>query len=298
MSMPLHRPTLAWTLLMLAAPGLAAPASLPAAEASVAGKLRLVAMLLAQSPAVLRIPESGNQQAMQQLTEARAHFAQASTAAAALHHRDAAAQLDAALKLIVSASVLVPDPLHQAALERRRNSDLRATIDTLRQLHARMARRAGKTVATPHGMERVDAMLAQAAGLLAKGELSASNAVLSQAYPVMAALLASSLTPEPLIYDLKFDTPEEQFRHELAVCQAYEELIPIALEQLRASPASTALAQHELEQGRLLRINAQRHASGGAHAGAIAGILEATTRLQRALRALGLVVPTTLEGPP
>lgn len=292
-----QRPTLAWTLLMLAGPGVAAPAALAEAEAGLAGKLRLVAMLLAQSPAVLRIAHSGNPQAMQQLLEARSHYARAETAATALQHQDATAQLDAALKLIVSASVLVPDPLHQAVLERRRNSDLRATIGTLQQLHASLSRRSGKPAAK-QGMERIDAMLAQGAELLAKGELSASNAVLAQAYPAMATLLATSLTPEPLVYSLKFETPEAQFSHELAVCKAYEELIPIALEQLRATPAGTALARHELEQGRLLRLSAERLAAGGAHANAVAAILEATIRLQRALRALGLVVPTTLEGTP
>lgn len=298
--------TLACALLMLAGPGArAAPSregagAIDAVQAALESKLRLVGLLLAQSPAAARIPRSDHAQAKRLLAEARAQFAQAEAASGAGRAPDAIALLDAALRQIVAASALVPDAGQQAALQRRRNAALRESMRSYQLLHQNLQSRAarqGQGAAAPGAMEPIAQLVAQAEAQAAGGDLQHANESLGQAGQAMAGLLAAMLTPEPLVVALHFATPADEFGHELARNQGYEELIPIALAQFNAAPATAALAQGHLARSRALRASAQQQARGGAHATAISTIQQATDELQRALRSIGVVMPASPEVP-
>jgi tetratricopeptide (TPR) repeat protein len=260
-------------------------------------KLRLVKLLLAQSPAVQRIPQSDNAEAKKKLADAQAHYAKAETESNAGRVETAIQLLDESLRQIVSASYLAPDVTQQAAQERRRNTDLREAIRTFQTLHknisSHMSARKVQNSAGAADIGQIDGMVDKADIHIAGGNPHEANVLLNDAYKIVVSALNKTLTAETIVYDLKFDSPAEEFRHELARNRSYEELIPIALAQSNTTRETTILAQRSVQQSRDLRDAAQKQARGGDHQAAVKSLQDATSHLQRSLRIAGVVVPQT-----
>ena len=304
----------AWAILMQAG---AATASEPAStgvkpnsssSAKLAGnssretlesKLRLVKLLLAQSPAVQRIPQSNNSHAKKKLADAHAHYLNAKADADAGRGEAAILLLDESLRQIVSASYLVPDAAQQATEVRSRNMELREATSTFKVLHknlaSRLATRNGTSAAGATDMGRIDAMMHEADALLASNKQHEANLLLNKAYKIVVFTLNQMLAAETIVYDLKFNSPAEEFRHELARNRSYEDLIPIALAQLNTARESATRADGYVQKSRSLRETAQKQASGGEHPAAVKNIQDATRHLQHALQIVGLVIPQSPE---
>lgn len=290
---------LAGVLCLLGAAVMAAPAPAQSLRVTLQSKQRLVEQQLTQSPAVLRIRQSQQVQAKKMLAQAQANYARAQQQADAGRTPAAIELLDESLRQIVAASALVPDVTHQAALERSQNAQLREALGTFQALHKsltnRMAGKTGQTANASVDIGHIDTLVAQADTLMANGQQRQANQVLSQAYRAVVSTLNKILAAETIVYDLKFDSPSEEFRHELARNRSYEELIPIALAQLNTSRATATLAQRHVLQSQQLRAAAQRQADAGAYPVAMKAIQDATEQLQRALRVAGVRVPQSTE---
>lgn len=265
-------------------------------------KTRLVSLLLAKSPAVQRIPQSNNAQAKKKLADAEVLYAKASTEAGAGRLDAAVKLLDEALREITAAARLVPDPAQQAAQDRARYTSLaestRTFVSLYQNLSSRMAARKVAVPAASFDTERVAGMLAKAEGLAAGGDHRNANAVLGDAYKAVVAALSRMLMAETIVYDLKFDTPADEFKHELARNSSYEELLPLALAQMNTPRETATLAERYGQQSRGLRDSAQKQAAAGEFQAALKTIQEATGQLQRALRVAGVIVPQSLESKP
>ncbi|HJV51954.1 MAG TPA: hypothetical protein VJ652_10870 [Noviherbaspirillum sp.] len=284
----------------------AAPAALPAAEApggalqaTLESKTRLIKLLLTQSPAVRRIPQSDNAQARKKLAEAQSLVARADGEAAAGRTDAAVKLLDEALRDIVAATRLVPDAGQQAAQERARYTALSEMTRTFLQLHKNLsARMAAKKVQAPASaldVGKVNGLLEKAETLAAGGRHKEANALLNDAYKAAVSALNGLLMSETIVYDQKFDSPAEEFQHELARNRSYEELIPIALAQLNTPRETALLSERYTQQSKDLRDTAQKQAAGGDYPAALKSIQDATAQLQRSLRIVGVIVPQASE---
>jgi hypothetical protein len=310
--------TLAWFGLMLAGAAAATePVSVALAKPDAAGgaevrasssrttlerKLRLVKQLLSQSPAVLRIPQSNNAQAKKKLAEAQALYAKAETEFSASRAEAAMQLLDESLRQIAAASSLVPDPVQQLAQEHSRNTQLREAIRTFQTQHKNLSNRMSpkilqaSTVAAD--IDRIDGMVDKADALILGGNQHEANVVLNSAYQIVVSTLNKMLAAETIVYGLRFDSPAEEFQHELARNRSYEELIPIAIAQLNTVRETAIVAERYAQQSRDLRVVAKKQASGGDYLTAVKTIEGATSHLQRSLRIAGVVVPQSSEVPP
>jgi hypothetical protein len=265
-------------------------------------KLRLVKHLLSQSPAVLRIPQSNNAPAKKKLAEAQTLYAKAEIEFNASRGEAAMQLLDESLRQIAAASFLVPDPVQQLAQERNRNTQLREAIRTFQTQHKSLSSRISpaklhaSTVAAD--VDRIDGMVDKADALILVGNQHEANVVLNSAYQIVVSTLNKMLAAETIVYGLKFDSPAEEFRHELARNRSYEELIPIAIAQLNTVRETAIVAERYAQQSRDLRVIAQKQASGRDYITAVKTIEDATSHLQRSLRIAGVVVPQSSEVPP
>jgi hypothetical protein len=309
---------LAWLGLMLAGSAVATePVSVALAKPDVLGgaavrasssrttlerKLRLVKQLLAQSPAVLRISQSNNAQAKKKLADAQALYTKAETEFNASRAEAAMQLLDESLRQIAASSSLVPDPVQELAQERSRNTQLREAIRTFQTQHKSLAshmapkKLQASTVATD--IDRIDGMVDKADALILGGNQHDANVVLNSAYKAVVSTLNKMLAAETIVYGLKFDSPAEEFRHELARNRSYEELIPIAITQLNTVRETAIVAEGYAQQSRKLRVVAQKEADGRDYITAVKTIEDATSHLQRSLRIAGVVVPQSSEVPP
>lgn len=258
-------------------------------------KQRLVELQLRQSPTVLRVRQSGHALANKKLAEAQALHAKAQAESQAGRVQVAIQLLDESLRQIIAASKLVPDAAHQASLEHKQNGELREALRTFQALHKGLASRTEiKKAQTPNmsaDIARIDAMAVKADALIANGNDHEANGLLNTAYKQVVSILNNMLAAETIVYDLKFDSPTEEFRHELARNRSFEELIPIALTQLNATGESAAQAERHVQTSRNLRDAADKQASTGNYPIALKTIQNATDHLQSALRIAGVMVP-------
>ena len=262
-------------------------------------KLQLVKLQLTRSPAVQRIEQGDHAVAKQKLADAQLAYARAEVEAGAGRQDEAIKLLDQALRDFVAASNLVPDPAQAAARMRSQNQELREAIRMFHGLHKGLSSRMGsiKLHAPSVGadIERIDGMVARADALLATGHQQEANRLLSEAHQIVVAALNRMLAAETIVYELKFDTPAEEFRHELARNQSLEELVPIALARLNVSAEAAALAERYVRLSRGLADGAQRQAGDGNYRAALQSLQDATSHLERALRIAGLFVPQSPE---
>jgi hypothetical protein len=265
-------------------------------------KLRLVRQLLAQSPAMLRISQSNNPQAKKKLAEAQTLYTRAETEFNSSHLDLAMQFLDESLRQIAAASSLVPDPAQQLAQETSRNLQFREAIRTFQTQQKSLASRMspGKLQASRVAADigQIDGMVDKADTLILGGNPHEANVVLKGAYQIVVSTLNKMLAAQTIVYGLKFDSPAEEFRHELARNRSYEELIPIAIAQLQTVPETVIVAERYAQQSRELRVIAQKQASGHDYVTAVKTIEDATSHLQRSLRIAGVVVPQSSEVPP
>jgi tetratricopeptide (TPR) repeat protein len=270
-------------------------------QVALENKTQLVKQLLSQSLVMQRIAQSGNAQAKKLLADAQALQAMAAAEAGAGRQEAAIKLLDEALRDVAAASRLVPDPVQMAVQERARYASLSEATRTFVGLYQGLSKRmAARQVAMPAALdlERVNGMMATADTLAGGGDHKGANVVLGDAYKSVVAALNKTLMAETIVYDLKFDSPADEFKHELARNRSYEELVPLAISQLNIARDSAQLSERYVQQSKGMRDAAQKAAAGGDYQAALKTIQEATSQLQRALRVAGVIVPQSTEGKP
>lgn len=310
-----RKPRFAWAAMMLAGAASAADPAQHAArteappgaesadslQAKLESKTRLVKLLLAQSPAVQRIPQSDNAQAKKKLAEAQALYAKAGSEASAGRLEPAIKMLDQALLDITAAARLVPDAAQLAAQERARYAGLSEALRTFVNMHRSVAARVATKKGSAAGsvdIERINSMAAKAESLAAAGNHKDANFLLDDAYKAVVVSLNRMLMAETIVYDQKFDSPAEEYKFELARNRSYEELIPLAIAQLNPAKDTALLSERYMQQSKDLRDTAQKQAAGGDYQSALKTILDATGHLQRSLRVAGVIVPQAPESKP
>ena len=279
-----------------------APAGADAAvstQALLDNKVKLVKLLLTQSPAMQRIPQSNNAQAKKKLADAQSLFARATSEAEAGRQASAIKMLDEALREITTASRLVPDAAQLASQERARYTGMNEATRTFLTLYKGVsAKLAGKGGAAALDVNGVNGMIGKAESLAASGNHKEANTVLGDAYKTVVGALNRMLMAETIVYDQKFETPAEEYKYELARNRNYEELVPLAMAQLNPPRESAAISESYVQQSRHLRDASQKHAASGDYQTALKTIQDATLHLQRSLRVAGVIVPQSTESKP
>jgi hypothetical protein len=270
-----------------------------APELALAHKLRLTKQQLTQSPSVKRILQGDHAEAKAKLAQAQVLYEAAEHEAHISHFEAAGKLVDESLGLIMIAAKLAPDAALLAAQERRQNTELREAIRTFHLLHKNLTNRLGAikapTPAVDTEIAHLDAMTGRAEALIASGNQHEAHLILKSAHLLVVSTLNKMLMSETIVYDLKFESPQEEFQHELARNMGLEELIPLALAQVKVSHETAALADRYVQQSRELRTNAQQQFHSRNYPAALKSIQEASAQLQYSLRLAGVVVSQSPE---
>jgi hypothetical protein len=97
------------------------------------------------------------------------------------------------------------------------------------------------------------------------------------------------LNNQTIVYDLNFETAEEEYNYELKRFQGYEELVPIAIEQKKPAEGAKKLMESFVKKGQDLRDRAMQAAKDGDYPTAIAMLQDATKDVRRGLRMIGVM---------
>jgi HEPN domain-containing protein len=268
----------------------AAKAQSVVTESKVKQKL-LFADMMAGAQGAKRVMASQNDEAKQLVTEAKKLVTEARNKSLAGALPEALILANQALKKLSEATSLVPDDEELAQLAENYKTGL-AEISGYQTSYRANLKRLEKQGAVAEGIKfdekKFAELLAKAQSLAEQKNFVRANKLLQQAQATVTAALHKMLDSTTLVYDLKFETPADEYGYELKRFASYEELIPIAIEAKKPAPGAVKLMESFLDKARKRRDEAQSKADAGDYPSAIGMMLQATKTVRRALRMIGV----------
>ena len=260
----------------------------PAQHKGLASKLQLLEKLLQDSPIVKRIEQNGNTEAEASLTAARKSLDWAREQFRAGQFDSAEAAANQGLGAVTKASRLVVDRRHENAADRERYQQLRKRVLSFTEAFQRVVvEKQGQNVAALLDQQKVSDLLLAAEDLVQEGDYTAANRSLKEAADAVELALSRARDKETLLHELKFDTPEDEYKYEKQRNKSYELLVEL-LEKERGGRGLESVRE-AVEVNRQRREEADALVHGGDVVAGIKKLEEGTGILARALRRTGLV---------
>jgi len=254
-------------------------------------KLNFADMTINQSSAAKRIVEGNNTEAKAIYKNAKEKFAAGQAAFEANDLALSKAKLDEATTLMADAARLVPSESVQIRAKAN-YEDLVKGIKDLEVSYAQnyeiIAKEGGAKTIQKIDKQKIQSMMTTANALAQAGQYEKANEILIMAQVEISNTLNKMLANRTMSYEMKFATPEEEYKNELARFASFEELIPTAVEQKQPSKESIALMNTFVSKGKEMRDQAQAEAKQKNFPAALENIKSATQQLESALRLLGV----------
>ncbi len=245
---------------------------------------------------VKRIQASQDAEAQRLLTVAGDSY---NNALVALKNGDFASadkQLNESMSAIGKARRRVPDVAALAGKQRAAYQKLLESIESMQKSYFSYFKRA-KSSSGSSGSEAdermrlgVDKLVDSAQNHAKDGRMGEALQALEKAEQGMKSALGRILGATTLEYTQKFDTIAEEYAFELERNRSYLELVPVAIEELKPTEDARQTIDTLLEQDRAAIDLAHEYERLRDYAKALANTRAATSYLQLALSAAGLVV--------
>jgi HEPN domain-containing protein len=263
----------------------------PQVSVAMVNQKLMFADMLVNSAASNRVKASDNEQAKVEQRKAEELLAQAKVQLKAGDNQTAYTNAEQSLTLFKSAARHVPSEQEIVALKESYD-ELLHSIDNFKQSHEQSYKRmqkAGGSTAVDYDKKHVAALMDEAQKLTQKNDYVAANKKLEQAQVIITTAIQQMLNSQTIVYDLNFESPQEEYEYELKRFGGYEELIPIAVEQKQPNEGTIKLMESFVEKGRNKRNIAIETAKGGDYPRAVAMLQDATKEIRRALRMVGVM---------
>jgi tetratricopeptide (TPR) repeat protein len=264
----------------------------PQISAAMVNQKLMFADMLIKSSGAKRVQSSNNEDAKVMQAKAESLVSEARKELKQGDHAAAYSKAEKALANLKQAARLVPDEA-EIARQKEQHEELLASLKHFEESHEdnykRVKKAAGESAAVQYDHARVAAFKEQAHKLAGKGNYVEANNSLEQAQRLITEAIQQMLNSRTIVYDLNFETAEEEYEYELKRFGGYEELIPIAVEQKRPSEGAKKLMRTFLKKGQDMRDKAIKKAEAGDHASAIPMLQSATKEVRRALRMVGVM---------
>lgn len=208
------------------------------------------------------------------------------------NNAEAYKQADNAIAMLKKSTKMVPS---ESLLEqlKQQYQELLASIKDFEASHKenydRIAKKQGKEAAVDYDKDKVAKLRASAAEFSKKGDYVKANKDLNEAQHLITVALHKMLNNQTIVYDLNFETPQEEYEYELRRFKGYEELVPIAIEQKKPAEGARKLMESFVKKGQDLKDRAIQAAKDGDFPTAIAMLQDATKDVRRGLRMIGVM---------
>ncbi len=259
-------------------------------KAKVEQKLMFADMMISGKGAK-RVLASDNGEAKRLLASAKKDLAASRERLLAGALPEALALADQVVKGVGAASKMVPSEDAVTQLSQRHDEllheieDFEASYDSN---YVRMAKAGSLPKDIGYDKTRVASLKGEAQSLASKGNYAKANAKLEQAQAIVTQGLHKMLDSKTLVYELKFDTPADEYEYELKRFGGYEELIPVAVEMKKPAAGALKLMDSFLDKARKRRDEAKEKAAEGDYGAAVGMLQQATKTVRRALRMVGV----------
>lgn len=265
-------------------------AAVEIAAAEVDKKLAYANLVLMSKPAA-RVRASNNAEAVRLLKEGEGLIEQAKEHKGQGANSHAVMLIDEALRKISSATQMVPSESVKEE-HRKRYEVLLKTVADLKVTHQeaaqKVAQNRGKKEVVKYDEQKVAALEAQAKTHAGKEQFAEAAGALQNADKEITLAINQMLHAQELVYDLKIDTPEGEYRYELDRYLGYKDLVPVALAEKSPAAGQKILFESFVNQADALHNTAEDFAKNKKYPEAIRTIQEAITKLRRGLTLLGV----------
>lgn len=277
-----------------AAPGgSAAPARTQAAvgKQQVEQKIQFADMFINTSDSAKRIKDSGNAEAIALYESARGQFTAARQAYGRSSYGEALGLVDDALRMMSDAARAIPNEAQMEGQRARFEELLRGTRDyeaSYRRNYDHIVAKKGKGDIPAVDLNQIKQTMEQAQTLADDGQYPQAISILSEAQNTLTTALTHLLDEESITYELAFDSPKEEYEHELSRYLSYEELVPLAIEQKQPPKETVAMMDQFVNRAKEIKKLSEPEAAKGNYQEAILMLQGATDHIQRALRVVGV----------
>ncbi len=265
-------------------------AAIEIAAAEVDKKLAYANLVLMSKPAA-RVRGSNNPDAVGLLKEGEGLIDQAKEHKSKGANSHAAMLIDEALRKISSATQMVPSESVKEENRKRYETLLKAVSDlkvTHQETAQKVAQSRGKKEVVKYDEQKVAALEGQAKTYAGKEQFAEAAGAMQAVDKEITLAINQMLHAQELVYDLKIDTPEGEYRYELDRYMGYKELVPVALAEKNPAPGQKILFESFVNQADALHNTAEGFAKNKKYPEAIRTIQEAITKLRRGLTLLGV----------
>jgi len=181
-------------------------------------KIFLLERIILHSESSRKMKESGSVQVLSLIEQAEEKLAAAKLDLDSNRPIEGSKHADEALKLLTSASTIAAQAKRSTMLQRSRYADLVAGISALKPPGAKS-----------HSPD-VQKLVKSAESSVKEDDYKTANYTLAKALELLASNVGSSYDDSTLVYELKFGTPQEEYRYEESKYQSNIILIKMMLE--------------------------------------------------------------------
>jgi len=273
-------------LLLMLAPAIYA-ADVDATD-ELAPRIAMVHTLLFESSAARRIENSDDEPAKLKRQQAISIFEEAIVPGDIDTRK---AKLNDAVALLYASAALVSnnsgsDQKYREDLDRRQRS-----LDALLLAHERIMVEKGTADEHTLLLADIDADTRAVETLLAANKIDQAREHLDRAYEKTRLSVEQSREGETLLRELKFETPEDEFRYELDRNDTHRMLLTVLLQEKMQNERVKDRVHSYVEEADKLRESATEQASDERFEEAIELLERSTAELVRAIRGAGVYIP-------
>lgn len=261
----------------------------------VAQKLTLLENLLNRPSGAARIEASNNEVAIASLKIVRTLMESARHAMGRGELSTAEHELNEALRLYSVSTSAVPQIRRDDEVQRRRYRELTDGIVSYRELLESGKDTVTASVAKQQaGLDEgeIDQVLKVASDMVQQEKYADANHLLGELYRKTVLAVSALRHNETVVYKLEFKGPEDEYDYEKKRYEGHRVLVEMMLASSERAETARQLAQKQLAKGEEQYDIARQAAGRGDYVAALKVIENATLALVRALRLLGLQVPS------
>lgn len=257
--------------------------------AQIKQKISYAELVTANSEGAKRIDLSNNAEAKDMRAQAQKLVAQARVFSDAGDLNKAVNTVDEGLRLMASATQLVP--IGSVGVDHKaRYEELLNEVKAYEKSYLKHQSKETKNAALKNrlDLDKFRHLVKNAEGKAAEAKHEEANKLLSEASTMIVAALSVMLDSETVVYDKEFGTPEEEYEYELARYVSYAELVPIAIEQRQPSPSQVQMMDEFVKKGEQIVREGKAFAGRKDFTTAIQAMQAATDNVRRALMIAGV----------
>jgi hypothetical protein len=181
---------------------------------------------------------------------------------------------------------LLPDVAKQAEQQRLRYSRLSDELKTF--LDSKLVTAAS---ANPPELEQIRDAMVKAKALADKNRYDDANQILVKARDSVNTAIGKLMVTRTISYEIKFESPKEEYEYELHRHQSIADLMPLAIADYKPSKEALSQIEEVVKKAKSLQAASEKEAAGGDYTAAMKTLKQATHEIYNAMELAGLVVP-------